>query len=201
MEFHMLQKILMLAGCVLILLAGCARKVTVESVMENPQLMEGRYTYQWMQPDRGKETGGRIYNQVVDESVKQAVQAQLEKRGYRLASSGNADLRVSWFGGIESKIKVESIEHFYASQGYGTLSAAMPGQVAKGATSRSYEEGTIMINILDSQKHQRIWQGRGADRIRKGMNADDARLYVERVVKAIFSDFPSASPRKQGNKE
>ena len=182
-------------GCMVVLFAGCAR-VGVETISGNVGILADRHTYGWLEPDRENEDS-RVYNPEVDSVVRKTVDKSLAGLGYtQVAQNKNPDFLISWFGGIEKKIKVETIDHFYANHGYGAMASMMPKQVAEGATTREFVQGTIMIDILDPQSHQLIWRGTGSDRLRQGMNKEDAALYIKRVVTAIFKELPPANPRK-----
>ncbi len=172
-----------------ILLAGC----TVGKVKtENSGRVEmiGLKTYGWLKTDKLPGENVRVNNPEVVRLVRDAVETSLQKKGYGKDDSGNPDFLVTWFGAIEKKVKKESIDHFYSTYGYGPVAAQMPQKGKDKPIVMEYEEGTILIDVLDPQTHARIWRGNGTDRLRKEMNEGEAVQYINRVVGQIFKDFP-----------
>ena len=56
----------------------------------------------------------------------------------------------------------------------------------------SYEEGTIVIDILDPQKHIILWRGTGTRRLVKGMTEAQVARYVNLSVDEILKSFPES---------
>ncbi|MFT5730102.1 MAG: hypothetical protein ACI8PB_004277 [Desulforhopalus sp.] len=148
-------------------------------------------SFGWLEKGDVALDGVEVRNPDVDKWVKASVEKQLQSKGYKKATNNQPDFLVSWIGAIEKKVKVDSIEHFYSSYGYGPVAAGMPLEAKKGDTVREYEEGTILLDVLDPINHTMLWRGRGTDRLLQGMEKGDAALYVDRVVKNILKTFPT----------
>ncbi len=152
-------------------------------------------TYAWL--DSGKVPGSdaRVNNDLVRDRVQAAVERILAARGYVKTSPVTADFRVSWLGAIDKKLQVNSIDHFYSSYGYGAL-ARDPfrgGRAMRTVTTREYEVGTLIIDILDPAGHKLIWRGIGKDRIRGTGDPEKITRGINDAVDAIMKTFPPAN--------
>jgi len=181
---------LLFCCCVLfVLVFGCA-PVDVQTQFNESANFSNLRTYAWLQTDELPGDNVRVNNPAVVELVRGAVENSLRKKGYLKQDDGDVDFFVTWFGAIETKVKVESIEHFYGSYGYGTIAASMPVKAKEGERRREYEEGTIIIDVLDPKSHKPLWRGISTKRLLQGMNKKEADLYIKEVVNGIVAKFP-----------
>lgn len=181
----------LLIWCCLFLttLLGCA-PVDVKTQVSSAASFTNLKTYGWLETNSLAKSPVPVTNPEVSGAVRDAVDKSLKKKGYLKQDGDDVDFLVAWFGGVEKKVKLETINHFYDSSGYGTLAAAMPEKVEEGARPREYEEGTILIDVLDPKSHKAIWRGVGKDRLVQGLTDSEVRLFINRVVDQIIAKFP-----------
>lgn len=183
------MRLLFCCYLLLITFVGCA-PVDVQTRVSKTAVFTNFKTYSWLDTDSVAKSAVPITNPEVNNVVREAVDKSLEKKGYQRLDSGDVDFLVAWFGGVQKKVKTETINHFYDSSGYGTLAAAMPAKVGEAARTTEYEEGTILIDVLDPKSHKAIWRGVGKERLVQGLTESEARLYINRVVGQIVNNFP-----------
>ena len=185
------MKIFILSCIMMLMLSACAG-VDVQTETAKDADFTGFASYSWLEV-AGEEAGQvRANNPEVAAWVKASVDRQLLKKGYVKSSNGQPDFLLSWFGAVEKKVKVESINHLYSSYGYGAVVASMPLEARKGGVEREYEEGTLLLDVLDPKTHRMLWRGSGTAKLLQGMEKDDAALYVDRLVKNICKAIPEA---------
>lgn len=174
----------------MIFLGGCS-KVAVETDYNPAADLTSLKTYSWLKTDKGI-SDLRVRDPRVEGWVRASVDEIMAEKGYTAVhdKSRSPDFIMSWFGVIESKVKEESIDHFYSSYGYGPVAAKMAERSNKGVRVREYEEGTILLDMLDPKTGSILWQGKSTDRLRKGMDDQEASLYVERLIKQMLKKFP-----------
>jgi Domain of unknown function (DUF4136) len=183
------MKYFILSAIVTLMLSACGSvNVQTETGIDADFAKLG--SYGWFEKGDVSLAGVEVSNPDVEAWVKASVDKQLQSKGYKKATDAQPDFLVSWVGAIEKKVKVQSIEHFYSSYGYGPVAASMPLEAKKGNTVREYEEGTILLDVLDPVTHTMLWRGRGTDRLLQGMEKDDGPLYVNKLVKNILKTFP-----------
>ena len=149
-------------------------------------------TYAWLDSGKAPGSDARVNNDLVKDRVRAAVDRALAARGYVKTSPAVADFRVSWLGAIDKKLQMESIDHFYSSYGYGALvrDPFWGGSTMRTVTTREYEVGTLIIDVLDPAGHKLIWRGTGKDRI--GGAGDPVKITkgINDAVDAIMASFP-----------
>lgn len=177
-------------SCLLMLALTACGSVNVQTEIGEKADFSHLLAYGWFDMKDASLEGVRVDNPEVAEWVKVSVDKELKKKGYVKATQGQPDFLISWFGAVETKVKVESISHLYSSYGYGPVASSMPLEVQKGDTSREYKEGTILLDVLDPVSHTMLWRGSGTDRVLQDLDKEEVALYVNRLVKNILKSFP-----------
>lgn len=180
---------LVLAGALLValFLASCATGPRVDSV-QSPEADFSRYqTFSFHQPlgtDR-QEGAGTILSQ----TLRRASRDELESRGYRYVP-GEADLEVNFF--VETREVVEGLRRPGVSVGYGIFHRHYGVWADYGNDVRQYTEGTLHIDVVDSETDQLAWEGV----VRGRRDSDELTIDTERVQEAVaraFARFPRAN--------
>jgi hypothetical protein len=187
----MSMKYFILSCIVLLMISGCGG-VAVQTETANDANFAGFSSYEWLDVASVDAGGVRANSPEVAAWVKASVDRQLLNKGYVKSTNGQPDFLLSWLGGVEKKVKVESIDHLYSSYGYGPVAASMPLENMKGGMEREYKEGTILLDVLDPKTHKMLWRGSGTAKLLQGMKKEDAALYVDRLVKNICKAIPEA---------
>jgi len=162
--------------------------VQVETEVDPAMDFSNMKIFSWLKTEASPGNDVRVNNPELDVLVRAAVEKDLQGKGF--VKGDNGDFLVNWLGAIESKVRVESVQHFYSGYGYQTLSKPMAGKIAEGDSVTSYEEGTIVIDILDPQKHKILWRGTGTRRLLQDMDEDQVSGYVNLSVRDILKGFP-----------
>lgn len=92
-----------------------------------------------------------FYNTLIKKRLKQAIQTQMEGRGYTL-SSNDPDLLVNAQVVVQEKNANRGYYPYpyyygYYHWGYNNMS------------SRDYKEGDIVVDLIDQSQRQLVWQG------------------------------------------
>ncbi|WP_136809418.1 DUF4136 domain-containing protein [Desulfosediminicola flagellatus] len=173
---------------VVVMMSGCST-VEVKHNVASPSKLYGFQYFAWV--ESGEASGDvRAKNPKIDKYVRTAVEKELIMKGYSKVEPEHANFLVSWFGRVEEKVKEQTISHFYRSYGYGALAGKMKDTVAEGAIKTSYDEGTLVLDILDNKDKEVVWRGVGTDTIVDGMNDSQIAAYINKSVRMIVADFP-----------
>ncbi len=97
------------------------------------------------------------------------IQDEIEKRltaaGLTKAAAGAApDMLVTYHGSVQNQVQLQSDSFGYGFGGYGTTGWGMYGYGAAGPVSTTtrvvnYQEGTLVVDIVDPTKKELIWRG------------------------------------------
>ncbi len=120
----------------------------------NPQAdFSAIQTYAWAQRTPSGQDDPRVYNAIVQGRITSAIDGALQAKGLRLVTS-SPDAWVAWHGAIEGKMSYETISNNYGygwgAYGYGRgRSTLAMGTTSSRTTAREWDEGTLLIDILD----------------------------------------------------
>ncbi|TCK18736.1 uncharacterized protein DUF4136 [Thiogranum longum] len=178
----------------LFLLTACTT-LTVQTDYDTSYNFSKLKTYAWLE-DKPPSDDIRINNSLIIKRVVNAVNNTLQSRGYKLVSKDKADFFVNWFGYIDNKIQQETINTYYRHPGYATTTWEY------SAFSRTYtyeyQEGTLIIDILDATSRQLIWRGTGQDYLEENETPENITERINRTVAGILNAFPPGSqPARQ----
>ena len=169
-------------------LSGCATKV--RSDFDREAVFSSYNTFDWIAPPvRASEEGLRpdpegpfARNSLLDKRIRAAVDSNLRARGFRYLKDGESDFRLNYHVMFKDKLAGSGSDFGYT------------GRYRRGAFSsgfnwsvRQYQEGTIIIDVIDRAKDQLVWRGWSVSRNRDG-NYDDAE--INRAVNQILMHFP-----------
>jgi len=136
-------------------------------------------------------------------TILMAIQSTLEDKGYTYVKEGG-DLMVSIFITIKGKTSYQAYTDHYGGwagygggwgyYGFGYGYGYGPGYYGTTTvTRRDYQEGTLVIDILDASKKKLIWQGIGSREVEHDLDKRDEKL--PKNVHEILARFPAAGKK------
>ena len=148
--------------------------------------MSGYRTYTWARrTDAGRENA-RVYNAVTETRVKSAVNKALEAKGYeRVVAAANPDFLVAWHGAIDGRVAYTTVNSYYGYGwgwygGYGTSSTRAQG----------WEEGTLVVDIVDTRLNQLVWRGTASGELEQDMTGDERQFRLDEGASRLLGTFP-----------
>lgn len=103
-------------------------------------------------------------NPFFDNRTRAEVEAQLVDRGYAMALQAQADLLVHYHIVIRERVDMYSVDR---DMGY---------QTGTDTAMREYEEGTLMIDLVDARTKRVIWRGWALSDMTGVLNNQDALI-------------------------
>ena len=123
--------------------------------------------------------------------VKRAVDSVLTARGF--SEGGTPDFMVGWHASIEGKMDVNTVNNYY---GYGWGRWYGPGYPGYSSTTvREYDEGTIIIDMVDARAKELAWRGRGRGEIRPELDPAERERRITDAIAQILETFPPTKPK------
>ncbi len=176
--------ILVTCGLLLGLAVGCSsfRVTTDFDPQTNFQQLQG---YAWLATVRKPSDDPRLHNSLVDGRVRAAVDSELASKGYSKTSASSATFLVTYYLSLQNKIDVQTI---YSSYGYGHRGWSQ--SVATDTYVTEYEEGTLLLDILDSKGGDLLWRGSASARVRESSSPEEREARIRDAVAAILEKFP-----------
>lgn len=173
-------------------LSGCASGPTVQSDFDPSFNFSQLSTYSWAaRTEQGKDPA--VYNNIVASRVKEAVNQALKAKGFREVSSDPSFL-VAWHGAINQQHSVETVGTSYG-YGWGWYGGwAGPGMATSTTYVNSWNEGTLIIDIVDAKENKMVWRGSAQGEVDEHKDDPQAmQAGLNDAVTKMMATFPPSS--------
>ena len=166
----------------LFIFVGCQSPVAVDYDLTEIERIHGYATFKIDTREDRENYGSIALSPLVDRRISYAILNNLEAKGY--GSEANADFRVNFHTLTKNQTEVHDL-------GYGPAPFGRKPYFGDYSYGRlfidKYEEGTLVIDIIDTASNRLVWRGAHTRRLQqKALNAVEAQI----VVDAILLNFP-----------
>jgi hypothetical protein len=134
------------------------------------------HTYNWVTIK-----GAQYPNQIVDEQIKQAIDAQLAQKGLTKAAGDTADLLVGY------QVAVDQEKQWNA---YGMGGGWGRGGGMETATSSTINVGTLVLDMYDPSVKKLVWTGRATKTIEPSKSQEKNQEHLNKTMEKLLKDFP-----------
>jgi hypothetical protein len=175
-------------GMGLILAAGCAGQQVTTDYSPTTSFSQFKTFALVSSPDTA------AAQQLLDQRVRNAVQAQLTTKGLTLADRQNADLYVGYGMVDKTHRQVYTYNDGWGWGGgwgwrYWRWGVAWPMTVQRRI--ETYTDGTVVVNLVDSKTKQVVWEGEVPDVVNLPVdNPVRATKEVDAAVTKLFTKYP-----------
>ena len=195
-----------------VVFAGCAT-LQVRTDYDQRASFTPLSTYEWV--DQEVDNGGNpaVNSPLLGRHIREAVDDELGRMGYRKAKSGTPDFRIAYRVTAEERARVGNSygyagryghssyyrgfygfrfhgrRHFRPYYGYGYSGGGYGG----GGYVREYLRGTLVLDIIDARKDELIWRGWATKSLDADPRPEKVRMYVDEAVAEILEEFPPTS--------
>ena len=180
---------IILATTLLVSLVGCSG-IKVESDFDPRVNFRSYETWDWMKTPTQDTGDPRLDDAILRGRIQSAVANTLLDKGFNL-SLDSPDFLVAYHVAIDQKLDMEVVNNYYGYPYAGDYASvwgpAIQGQEVK---TTEYEQGTLMVDVLDSTSKQLIWRGTAQAEIYPNQSPKDREKQINKAVGKIFSDFP-----------
>lgn len=143
----------------------------------------------------------RLVNDIVDERIKDAITAGLEKRGLVLQTA-RPDLLVRYTVQVKDRFRVYNNPAFvygpdvvywgvarnrYGRYFYYSYNRPFPVYVGSDIVQVPYSEGTLIVDLIERRNHQVIWRGYGIGDVDDPQKAAND---IPEVIEGILNKLP-----------
>jgi hypothetical protein len=140
------------------------------------------HTYAWVSSGQEATKDRRLDSSLVDTRIRTAVDAQLRAKGYLASLDGRPDFLVTYRVGMKDMMKGASTQHYIGDRAHGTFTTVSDIQ--------PYNEGTLLIDILDANSQQLVWQASAKAELAQSLSPEQRDARVNNVVRAMLAHFP-----------
>jgi hypothetical protein len=177
-------------GLSLLLAAGCAGRQVSTDYSPATSFAQFRTFALVMPPDSASQ-------QLLDQRVRSAVQAQLARKGLTQTDRQHADLFVGY--GMVDKTHREVYTYrdgwgWGGGWGWRYYRWGVAWPTAAYRQVDTYTAGSVVVNLIDAKTKQVVWQGDVADVVRLPVgNPAHATQQVDMAVAKLFAKYPPLS--------
>jgi len=135
------------------------------------------------------------FSEINQKYVRDAITKELRARGY--SKSKHPDLLISLYLKVEDKQEVVRTPVDYGRPGYYYGGSGYYGYYSgyrhdwNHAYTVNYTLGTLIIDFVDIQKEQMVWQGVAQDLL-PNPPAKNPKPIIENIIKKVFKSYPAA---------
>jgi Domain of unknown function (DUF4136) len=169
-----------------LVVAGCASGPEVRADYDHSADFGKYLTYGFISETTASPIGGPEFKSLALQTIQSAAAREMESRGYK--PSPTPDLLLDFNGKLEERVDIESTPSAVAGWGYGGWSGA-PWGGGQELRTRHYKVGTLVMDIVDREKRQSVYQG-GVEGIVSKEMLQDPRASVTDAVARVFEGYP-----------
>jgi hypothetical protein len=161
------------------LLTACA-SVRVTSDYDHRASFSQYQTYAWL-----PRAHTRSQNPLATRHAQEAIDAEMQKKGYTLVSDmDGADIVVDFTLAAKERLDIQSYPVAYRGPW-------MWGRRYYGdqIDLRTYREGSLVIDIFDGRTHQPVWTGKATKELSRA-ELEHSRAPVQAATTAVLAAFP-----------
>jgi Domain of unknown function (DUF4136) len=145
----------------------------VETDYDKTKNFSEYHTYYWAKVDGP--------NPLMNQRVQDAIDAELQKKGWS-KQEGSGQVAVAALGTTQTK---KDLQTFYSGSPWGW------GGFGGGTSTTSvseYKEGTLVVDMYDSNSHQLLWRSTASDTVSDKPEKNEKKL--DKAVEKMFEKFP-----------
>ena len=173
-----------------LLLAGCATQPKVETDYQANFDFSSLKTFVVVEAKQDSKES-ILVSPFTLSHIHSALEGELIKRYHRAVSETKPDFLVSYHVVVEEKIDPPSYDDIYGFGYYGrAYRYPSPFFRGVGAGLRVYNQGSLIVDIVDGKTGKPIWRGVSEKRLSRSMTPPQQREVLSRAVAEVIGQFP-----------
>lgn len=146
-------------------------------------------TFAWA-PDADLKGGAHDYqiNDLMEKRVRNAINTSLSQQGIQLVDEKSADILINYHASVESKLEADTL-----SASYGVRWNYWGWGYQTQTTTKEYDVGTLVIDVIDNNSKQLVWRGAKEGRLRNKQTPEQRTESINKTVSEILGNFPPKS--------
>ncbi|MEA2072034.1 MAG: DUF4136 domain-containing protein [Campylobacterota bacterium] len=136
-------------------------------------------------------------NTLMNDRVKNAIRASLEKKSYREVSEKEAELvfvfhvNVQQMSDIRSDYQMVGYSGYGYGRGFGGYGRGYGTVMVERPSTYRWLEGSLVIDALNPKTNKIVWRGSANDELsRDSSTPDEKTKYINEVVSKVMQKFP-----------
>ena len=153
-------------------------------------------TYKWVLIKDAANKDTAHVDDLLDKQIKDAVDAELGKKGLTKTDAETADLYVGYLAGIGTEIQFST---YNTGWGYGPGWTGggwyrSGGGMTTGPNYYGVYEGQLAVDMNDSKNHALVWRGLASKTVDPEAKPDKQQKNLAKAVAKLLKNYPPAPP-------
>jgi hypothetical protein len=181
-----------LAGC---LLGGCSRIDVATEVAPNAPFASYR-TFGWFAASQARTGIPRIDDPRLDARIRSELDRALVGRGLRKASRMPPDIYVAYHVALQTKTASSPVklgDQYVPAWGNDSWANRSLGK--RGPYVRQYEQGTLIVDVIDAKTSRLAWRGVAKTEVAPSDSQRAKKARIRAAVRRLFRRFPRPHPQ------
>lgn len=155
----------------------------------------GLKTYDWLDEPQKATGDPRVDNNTILKGrIHTSVDTALAARGFRKVSS-DPDFLIAYHVSLDRRQSVQTLNSYYGygpGWGYGYGASYRPGYWAGAPETYvyEYEEGTLILDIVDPGSKALLWRGSAQDEVSFKSTPEKDQAQLDEAVNGMLEHFP-----------
>lgn len=149
-------------------------------------------TYSWLPDSKQRYADIRLNSDIFKKRIYNTVNKALAVRGYKEVTQ-NPDFTLGYHVAIENKTSVNTMNDYYGypRSGWGRNYYSQYDYYSAQTTVYHYEEGSLILDLVDTKSKQLIWRGSAQAEVSKSRTAKQRDELIKKAVDKLFSQLPA----------
>lgn len=127
---------------------------------------------------------------LANDRIIHAIKNNLIAKGYKATDKSAADYYVLFHTDVRSKTKIDTDYQYVGIYPYGYRYRSMLTPTTRVYT---YDEGKLIVDIVDPDQNKIIWRGIATDRIKSHDTPEKRTAYIDEVITSLLASFSNRS--------
>jgi hypothetical protein len=150
------------------------------------------HSYDWLPAPEVESGAPQIhYDGLLESRVRNAVDTQLQKKGFR-RDTVSPDFLVAYHVALDERLSVTYLNELYG-YGPGWGDPRYPrsyGRPGREATVSEYQLGTLILDVVLARDRRLIWRGSASDEVYPDLSPEAREKRIRTAVEKILAPFP-----------
>ncbi len=177
-----------LTSIISFLIISACSGIPVSQDFEQGFDFSGLKTFAW-DANEDNQWGVADSNELVDRRIRSAIENTLTSRQFSQVESTKADFLVLYNVQVEQRINSSNVS---GGVSVGRSSRGRHGSIgiSTGSQVRTYEQGTLLIDVIDVASDKLVWRGTSAQALPDLSDPQRLTDHINATVAAILEQFP-----------
>ena len=171
----------------ILLFYGCA-PIQIKVDYDHNTNFDKYKSYAWIANEQPDIVDISFEKTLLDNLVMDTTDKVLKDSGY--ARNNNPDFLITYYLVVNTKTDVYLVENYYSNIGYPTQPTTSSTRDYEKLRKSTYEQGMLILDIMDNQTKERIWRGYAQSRIGIYNEREKQEKRIRTAIKKILNEFP-----------